>query len=168
MPSNSLDMVALGSDGNRQICRDVVKCAAGAEQPRRSGRPVRSPCSPLSRHGVCGGRKQGARMLRITDVRETMPDGGAVWTLKLEGNIQGEWVNELRRAWRAVRLAAADASIRLVLVDVTLVDADGMALLTEMQRDGVDILPAGTSTTAIFDAGIDGVPTSPNPTRSKK
>jgi len=97
-----------------------------------------------------------------------MPDGAAVWTLKLEGNIQGEWVNELRRAWRAVRLAAADASIRLVLVDVTLVDADGMALLTEMQRDGVDILPAGTSTTAIFDGGIDGVPTSPNPTRSKK
>jgi hypothetical protein len=48
-------------------------------------------------------------MLRITDVRETMPDGSGVWTLKLEGNIQGEWVNELRRAWRAVRLAAAGA-----------------------------------------------------------
>jgi len=24
-------------------------------------------------------------MLRITDVRETTPDGGAVWTLKLQG-----------------------------------------------------------------------------------
>jgi hypothetical protein len=54
-------------------------------------------------------------MLRITDVRETMPDGGAVWTLKLEGNIEGQWVEELRRAWLAVRLAAAEASIRLVL-----------------------------------------------------
>ena len=44
-------------------------------------------------------------MLRITDVREMMPDGGAVWTLKLEGNIQGEWVEQLRRAWRQERRA---------------------------------------------------------------
>jgi len=57
-------------------------------------------------------------MLHITDVRETMPDGAAVWTLKLEGDIQGSWVNELRRAWRAVRMAASGASIRLVLADV--------------------------------------------------
>jgi hypothetical protein len=26
-----------------------------------------------------------------------MPDGGAVWTLKLQGNVQGEWVEELLR-----------------------------------------------------------------------
>jgi hypothetical protein len=107
-------------------------------------------------------------MLRITDVRETMPDGAAVWTIKLEGNIQGGWVNELRRAWRAVRLAANGASIRLVLADVQLVDAAGKVLLTEMHRDGVDILPAGPSTTAICDEVVDCARTSPDPIQSKK
>jgi ABC-type transporter Mla MlaB component len=107
-------------------------------------------------------------MLRITDVRETMPDGGVVWTLKLEGNIQGEWVNELRRAWRAVRLAAAGASIRLVLADVQLVDTAGKVLLTEMHRDGVGILATDSLTGAIRDEVVDGALTSPSPTHSKK
>jgi hypothetical protein len=75
-----------------------------------------------------------------------MPDGAAVWTIKLEGNIQGDWVNELRRAWRAVRLAANGASIRLVLVDVQLIDTAGKVLLAEMDRDGVAILPTAAAT----------------------
>jgi hypothetical protein len=37
-------------------------------------------------------------MLRITDIRETMPDGGAMLTLKLEGKLEGKWIAELRRA----------------------------------------------------------------------
>jgi ABC-type transporter Mla MlaB component len=88
-------------------------------------------------------------MLRITGVRETMPDGGAVWTLKLQGNVQGEWVEKLRRVWRAVRLSAAGASIRLVLADVPLVDTAGRALLTEMHRDGVGIVATDSLTAAI-------------------
>jgi ABC-type transporter Mla MlaB component len=104
----------------------------------------------------------------MTDIRETMPDGGAVWTLKLEGNIQGEWVNELRRAWRAVRLAAAGASIRLVLADVQLVDTAGKALLTEMHRDGVGILATDSIAGAIRDEVVDGALNSPGATQSKK
>jgi hypothetical protein len=107
-------------------------------------------------------------MLRITDVRETMPDGGAVWTLKLEGNIQGEWVKELGRAWRAVRLAAAGASIRVVLADVRFVDTAGKTLLTEMYCDGVDILATDSLTAAIRDEIVDGAPTSPPPSQSKE
>src|SRR5262249_19756692 len=97
-------------------------------------------------------------MLRITDVRETSPGGSAVWTLKLDGNIQGQWVDELRRAWRAVRLAAGGASIRLVLADVQLVDAAGEVLRTEMLRDGVGILAADSLIAAIRDevTGRDG------------
>jgi hypothetical protein len=106
-------------------------------------------------------------MLRITDVRETMPDGGAVWTLKIEGNIQGEWVRELRRAWLAVRLAAAGASIRLVLADVKIVDTAGKVLLTEMHRDGIGILATDSLTAAIRDEVVEGAPTSPSPPRSK-
>jgi hypothetical protein len=97
-----------------------------------------------------------------------MPDGAAVWTIKLDGDIQGQWVNELRRAWRAVRLAAAGASIRLVLADVQLVDDAGKVLLTEMYRDGVDVLPAGPSTIAICDQVVDGARTSPDLIQSKK
>src|SRR5262245_28050360 len=107
-------------------------------------------------------------MLRMTNLRETMPDGGVVWTLKQEGNIQGEWVTELRRAWRTVRLAAAGASIRLVLADVQLVDAAGKVLLAEMHRDGVDILPAGPSTAALCYEIVDGVSATPDATRSKR
>jgi len=103
-------------------------------------------------------------MLRITDVRETMADGTAVWTLKLAGNIQGDWVNELRRAWRAVRLAADGAAIRLVLVDVPLIDTAGKLLLAEMHRDGVAILPPA----AIGDQVVDGCAILPSPTRSAK
>ena len=95
-------------------------------------------------------------MLRITDVRETMPDGFAVYTLKLEGEIQGEWVNALRRAWRAVRMAASGASIRLVLADVRIVDTAGKALLREMHGDGVNILATGSSAAAIRDEIVDG------------
>jgi len=78
-------------------------------------------------------------VLRINDIRETLPDGSAVWTLTLEGNIQDEWVKELRRAWQAVRRAAGDASIRVVLADVEIVDAAGEALLEEMRGDGVEV-----------------------------
>src|SRR5215472_7944105 len=95
-------------------------------------------------------------MLRITDVRETMPDGAAVWTLKLEGDIQGSWVNELRRAWRAVRMAASGASIRLVLADVGIVDTAGKALLREMHGDGVNIFATCSSAAAIRDEIVDG------------
>jgi len=106
-------------------------------------------------------------MLRITDVRETMPDGSAVWTLTLEGDIEGDWVKELRRAWRAVRLAAAGASIRVVLADVQLVDAAGKGLLAEMHGDGVGILATHASTAAIRHEVVDGGRTAPR-ARQKK
>ncbi len=106
-------------------------------------------------------------MLRITDVRETMPDGAAVWTLKLQGNIQDEWVTELRRAWQAVRLSAAGASIRIVLGDVRHVDPAGKALLAEMHRDGVEILATDSSSGAVPDKVADRV-ASPSAPRGKK
>ena len=107
-------------------------------------------------------------MLRITDVRETMPDGGALWTLRVEGDIKGEWVEQLRRAWGAVRLAAAGSSIRLVLADVQSIDTTGKALLAEMHRDGVGIFATDSLTAVIRDEVTDGVPTSPSPLQAKK
>jgi hypothetical protein len=97
-------------------------------------------------------------MLRIRDIRETMPDGSAVWTIKVDGNNEGDWVKELRRAWRAVELAAAGASIRLVLGDVRCGDAARAEVPTEMHRDGTGILATTPATAAFRDAATCGAP----------
>ena len=89
--------------------------------------------------------------MRITEIREITPQGDDVWVLKLEGNIQGQWVKELWRAWRSCRRAAAGATVRLVLADIHFVDAAGKVLLTEMHRDGVEIVASDSLTAAIRD-----------------
>jgi ABC-type transporter Mla MlaB component len=90
-------------------------------------------------------------MLRITDVVDARSDRRATWTLKLEGTLGGEWVPELRRAWRRAQDAAAGAAIRVHLADVRFVDAGGKALLADMYRAGVDIVARGFLTAAIRD-----------------
>ena len=90
-------------------------------------------------------------MLRITDVVDTPSDGRATWTLKVEGTLNGEWLPELRRAWRRAQEAAAGAAIRVHLADVCFVDAAGKALLADMYRAGVDIVARDCLTAAIRD-----------------
>jgi ABC-type transporter Mla MlaB component len=90
-------------------------------------------------------------MLRITDVMDTSSDGRATWTLAVEGNLQGEWIPELRRAWRRAQGAAPGAAIRVHLADVRFVDAAGKALLADMYRAGVEIVARDFLTAAIRD-----------------
>ena len=90
-------------------------------------------------------------MLRITDVVDNPSDGRATWTLKVEGTLNGEWLPELRRAWRRAQEAAAGAAIRVHLADVRFVDAAGKALLAEMYRAGVDIVARDFLAAAIRD-----------------
>jgi ABC-type transporter Mla MlaB component len=90
-------------------------------------------------------------MLRITDVVDTRSDGRATWTLEVEGSLDGEWVPELRRAWRRAQEAAPRAAVRVHLADVRFVDAAGKALLADMYRAGVDIVARDFVTTAIRD-----------------
>ena len=93
----------------------------------------------------------GRAMLRITDVLETRSDRRATWTLKVEGTLGGDWVPELRRAWRRAQKAADGAAIRVHLADVSFVDAGGKALLADMYRAGVDIVARDLLTAAIRD-----------------
>ena len=79
-------------------------------------------------------------MLRITTTRRGAGEKDAGWVLKLEGKIQGEWVRELRRAWRRLREAGDGVPISVVLADVDFVDSAGKVLLAEMHRDGVEIV----------------------------
>ena len=90
-------------------------------------------------------------MLRVTDVVETCSDGCSTWTLKVEGTLDGEWVPELRRAWRRAQEAADGAAIRVHLADVSFVDASGKALLADMYRAGVEIVARDVLTAAIRD-----------------
>ena len=90
-------------------------------------------------------------MLRITDVVDTRPDGRVTWTLKVEGTLNGEWLPELRRAWRRAQEAEARAAIRVHLADVRFIDATGKALLAEMYRAGVEIVARDFLTAPIRD-----------------
>jgi ABC-type transporter Mla MlaB component len=90
-------------------------------------------------------------MLRITDLVATRPDGRVTWTLKVEGTLNGEWLPELRRAWRHAQEVEAAAAVRVHLADVRFVDAAGKALLADMYRAGVDIVARDFLTAAIRD-----------------
>ena len=87
-----------------------------------------------------------AVMLRIITQRHD-----AKLVLRLEGRLQGPWVNELRKCWQHARESTGDEGIRIELVDVGFVDPAAKALLTEMHRAGVEILAQGCLTKAIRD-----------------
>ena len=90
-------------------------------------------------------------MLRITDILDVTADCRETWTLRLEGTLKDEWVRELRRAWRRIRDLAAGAPIRVELADVPFVDPAGKVLLTEMYREGVEIVASDCLATGIRD-----------------
>jgi len=90
-------------------------------------------------------------MLRITSQRQS-----DTVVLRLEGRLQGPWVDELSECWQRTREVSNDAAFRIELVDVCFVDAAGKALLTQMHRAGVDILATGVLTTAIRDEIVAG------------
>jgi hypothetical protein len=74
--------------------------------------------------------------LRIVTAYQLAAETGAAYILELKGRLQGDSVEELRRAWRPLREAVAEVPIWVVLADVECVDAAGKALLAEMHRAG--------------------------------
>jgi hypothetical protein len=107
-------------------------------------------------------------MLRITTTRRAAGKTGGAWVLTLEGKIHGEWVKELRRAWRRLRETSNGVPISVVLADVDFVDSAGKVLLAEMHRDGIDIVVRNGLAAMLRDE-ITGGSTSRKPatTRSK-
>jgi hypothetical protein len=72
-------------------------------------------------------------MLRITPVQTLQAA-----TLKLEGQLSGPWVEELRRCWAS--LAEDKVPVRINLRHVTFVDGPGRDLLLLMERQGTPFL----------------------------
>ncbi len=73
-------------------------------------------------------------MLRITQAGTTK-----VQTLDLEGKLVGPWVSELRLA---VAVIGDDECVRLNLRNLTFADAEGLALLRELRRNGTALVHA--------------------------
>ena len=71
-------------------------------------------------------------MLRITVLNTA--DG---LLLVLEGRVKGPWVEELRKSWLTSVNLAAGESVSVDLSAVNFVDAGGLDLLWEMQREGI-------------------------------
>jgi ABC-type transporter Mla MlaB component len=73
------------------------------------------------------------KISRIDGSTAARPAGDA--TLKLEGQVRGRWVDELRRA--CVEALAATGRLTLDLADVSFIDASGVALFQELAARGV-------------------------------
>ena len=61
-----------------------------------------------------------------------------VTTLKLEGQIRGEWVNELRRACFEILLTPAGRLV-LDLAEVSFIDAAGLELFRQLSAERVSL-----------------------------
>ena len=71
----------------------------------------------------------------------TSKNHDGVMTLKLEGKLAGEWVNELKSCWQQAILTCEGKAIRIDLAGVTWVNDEGKALLGAMHCNGSELLP---------------------------
>jgi len=76
-------------------------------------------------------------MMRVTSYKE---NGSTV--LKVEGELVGVPVIELKRSWREAVRSDTDHKIRLDLSEVTYVDDVGKTLMAIMHRAGVELVAA--------------------------
>jgi ABC-type transporter Mla MlaB component len=73
-------------------------------------------------------------MLRISNSESE----GDIVTLRLEGQIVGDWIFELNGVCE--RTLAADRKVTLDLGDVSLIDRPGLALLASLSKRGVALV----------------------------
>src|SRR5262245_24954521 len=83
--------------------------------------------------------------LRIVTAYQLAAETGAAYILELKRRLQGDAVEEARRACRPLREAGAEVPIRVVLADVECVDAAGKALLAEMHDAGTVVTQPSAS-----------------------
>ena len=87
-------------------------------------------------------------MLRI-DVSESQ----AAHTVRVEGRLAGEWVEELRRV--SVEALRAGAPLRLDLRGLLFADGRGIALLQELRARGADLRHGSAFIVALVQGGSD-------------
>jgi anti-anti-sigma regulatory factor len=83
-------------------------------------------------------------MLRITTEHSSQ-----VLTLRLEGRLEGAWVEVLKESWRGAMAGAASRRRCVDLNGVTFIDGKGRARLAEMHAQGAELLAEDLETRAI-------------------
>ena len=71
------------------------------------------------------------------------------WTLC--GQLAGPWVQELRSCWKRARGIVAGSGTVVDLNDVTFIDENGEALLSEMRGAGVEFVAKGIATKYLLE-----------------
>lgn len=94
-------------------------------------------------------------MLKITLHRDETPR-----RMILEGRLAGAWVDEVRAAWRTLA-SEARGPLMVELADISYIDKDGKALLSELWRDGVELRASGCCTKYLVEEITTGARTSP-------
>ena len=84
-------------------------------------------------------------------MRITLQHDSETSTLKIEGCLAGEWVNEMQRCWDEVKTGALHRAIRIDLTDVTFIDAAGRELLAQIFASGAIAVAANVMTKALVE-----------------
>jgi ABC-type transporter Mla MlaB component len=72
-------------------------------------------------------------------------------TFRLEGRLEGPWVNELEQCWRSLLNGEQRPTLCVDLSGVTYIDAAGKARLAEMHAQGARFIADDCLTKAIVD-----------------
>ena len=89
-------------------------------------------------------------MLRIT-----ANDKPRVLSFRLEGRLEGPWVEELETCWRGMVARAGTPALRVDLTGVTFVDAAGKAQLAAMHQQGAEFTADDCLTRAIVSEIVE-------------
>jgi len=93
-------------------------------------------------------------MLRITPTEKASSLG-----LRLEGRLEGPWVEVLRQSWTDAIGSDGHGQLSVDLGAVSFADSDGRTLLLSMQQQGVALVKASSFLQEILKAS------GPNPNR---
>ena len=80
-------------------------------------------------------------MLRIT-IAETLSEQR--WTL--EGRLVYPWVSELKSSWTKTEIARRERKCVVDLTAVTFIDKSGEKVLTELSKEGAELIATGVYT----------------------
>jgi anti-anti-sigma regulatory factor len=85
-------------------------------------------------------------MLRIT-IAETLTEQR--WTL--EGRLVHPWVSELKSSWTRTETARRERRCVVDLTEVTFIDKSGEKVLTELCKEGAELIATGVYTQHVVD-----------------
>lgn len=74
---------------------------------------------------------------------------------RLEGRLEGPWVEELDKCWRDMVSREGTPVLRVELSGVTFVDAAGKAQLASMHRQGAEFVAEDCLTSSIVSEIVD-------------